>query len=80
MKTIEAVTHRILSLCKEKNITINGLAHLSAVPPSTIKNIVYGVSKNPGITTIKMICDGLDISLIEFFDDDVFKSLEQEIE
>ncbi len=80
MKTTEAVTQRILALCKEKNITINGLAHLSAVPPSTIKNIIYGVSKNPGITTIKMICDGLDISLIEFFDDDVFKSLEQEIE
>lgn len=80
MKTIEAVTQRILVLCKEKNITINGLAHLSAIPPSTIKNIIYGVSKNPGITTIKMICDGLDISLIEFFDDDVFKSLEQEIE
>ncbi|MGN0612847.1 MAG: helix-turn-helix domain-containing protein [Porcipelethomonas sp.] len=80
MKTTEAVTQRILALCKEKNITINGLAHLSAIPPSTIKNIIYGVSKNPGITTIKMICDGLDISLIEFFDDDVFKSLEQEIE
>ena len=80
MKTHEAVTKRIMTLCNEKGITVNGLAHLSAIPPSTIKNIIYGVSKNPGITTIKMICDGLNISLIDFFDDEIFKSLEQEIE
>lgn len=80
MKANEAVAQRIPELCKERNITVNGLANISAITPSTIKNIIYGVSKNPGITTIKMICDGLEISLIEFFDDDVFRSLEQEIE
>ncbi len=80
MKTREAVAKRILNLCEERNITVNGLATLSAVPPSTVKNIIYGVSKNPGIVTIKMICDGFDISLDEFFADEIFKNLQQEIE
>ena len=53
MKTREAVAQRILDLCQERNLTINGLANISAVPPSTVKNIIYGVSKNPGIVTIK---------------------------
>lgn len=79
MITREAVAERILELCKEKGITINGIAYLSAIPPSTVKSIIYGVSKNPGIVTIKMICDGFDISLPEFFDSDLFYDLEQEI-
>ncbi len=79
MITREAVAERILELCKEKGITINGIANLSALPPSTVKSIIYGVSKNPGIVTIKMICDGLDISLPDFFDSDFFYDLEQEI-
>ena len=80
MKIHEAVAHRITQLCQERNITINGLANLSALPPSTVKNIIYGVSKNPGIATIKIICDGLNITLTEFFDDNSFFKLEQEIE
>ena len=80
MKAHEAVAVRIQELCQERNITINGLANMAAVPPSTLKNIIYGISKNPGIATIKMLCDGLDISLVEFFDAEVFRSLEQEIE
>lgn len=79
MVTREAVAARILELCKEKNVTINGIANLSAIPPSTVKNIIYGVSKNPGIVTIKMICDGFNISLPDFFDSDLFYGLEQEI-
>ncbi len=79
MITREAVAERILELCKEKGITINGIANLSAIPPSTVKSIIYGVSKNPGIVTIKMICDGFDISLPDFFDSDFFYDLEQEI-
>ncbi len=79
MITREAVAERILELCKEKGITVNGIAYLSAIPPSTVKSIIYGVSKNPGIVTIKMICDGFDISLPEFFDSDFFYDLEQEI-
>ena len=80
MKAHEAVAVRIQELCRQNKLTINKLANLSAIPPSTIKNIIYGVSTNPGISTIKIICDGLDISLIEFFDADVFRNLEQEIE
>lgn len=79
MVTREAVAARILELCREKNVTINGIADLSAIPPSTVKNIIYGVSKNPGIVTIKMICDGFNISLPDFFDSDLFYGLEQEI-
>lgn len=80
MKTFQAVAQRITELCNERNITINGLANLAAIPPSTLKNIIYGASKNPGITTIKMLCDGLDISLVDFFNDSIFLELEQEIE
>ena len=77
MVTRDAVAERILELCKEKNITINGIANLSAIPPSTVKSIIYGVSKNPGIVTIKMLCDGFNISLPEFFDSNLFYNLEQ---
>lgn len=80
MKTQQAVTDRILELCRERNLTINGLATLAAIPPSTLKNIIYGVSKNPGIVTIKMICDAFEITLEEFFSSELFNSLEQEIE
>lgn len=80
MKTREAVAKRITELCLERNLTINGLATISAVPPSTLKNIIYGISKNPGVVTIKMLCDGLELSLDEFFNSALFKDLEQEIE
>ena len=80
MNTQEAVSTRIVELCWQNDMTINGLATVSAVPPSTLKNIVSGVSKNPGIVTIKKLCDGLNISLIEFFDAPVFRELEQEIQ
>ena len=80
MKVHEAVAKRIMELCYERGITINALANLAAVPPSTLKSIIYGASKNPGITNIKILCDALDITLVEFFDCDVFNELEQEIE
>ena len=79
MDTYTAVKNRILQLLEEKNMSIYKLATESAVPPSTVKNILYGKSKNPGIVTLKMLCDGLDISLIDFFNTQSFESLEQEI-
>ncbi len=79
MNTYTAVKNRILSLCQEKNIAINKLATESGVSPSTLKNILYGKSKNPGVVTIKMLCDGLGISITEFFDTEEFRELEQEI-
>ena len=80
MKTCEAVKNRLLCLCNEKHITLNKLAAESGVSPSTIKNIFYGKSMNPGMVTLKKLCDGLDISITDFFDTDVFRNLEQEIQ
>ena len=80
MNTVEAIQQRILRLCEEQNLTINKLANLSAVPPSSLKNILYGKSQNPKIITIKMLCDGFGITLGEFFATPEFDSLDQEIE
>ena len=79
MNTYTAVKNRILQLLGEKKMSIHKLAMESAVAPSSIKNILYGKSQNPGIVTIKMLCDGFGISLVEFFDTDKFRELEQEI-
>lgn len=77
--TAALVRNRILELCGQKGITINRLAALSALPPSSIKNILYGKSQNPKLLTIKLICDGLEITLGEFFSTPEFDALEQEI-
>ncbi len=74
-----AVKNRILHLCDEHDLTINALSTLAGLPPSSVKNILYGKSKNPKIATIKIICDGLNMSLRDFFDSPEFESLEQEI-
>lgn len=79
MGTYEAVKDRILELCEEKKMTIYKLSVESAVAPSSIKNILYGKSRNPGIVTLKMLCDGFGITLNEFFDTEDFQALEQEI-
>ena len=79
MDTRKAVANRLLQLCEEKRLSVNALARLSAVPPSTLKNIINGGSKNAGVVTLKKLCDGLDISLREFFNDDIFDDIEQEI-
>lgn len=78
MTTRECISKRIRNLCHEHHLSINALANLAGMPPSSVKNIIYGVSKNPGILTIKMICDGLNITLTDFFDSDDFRSLEPE--
>ena len=79
MDTLSAVQNRLLQLCEERAITINKLATLSALPPSSVKNILYKKSKNPKLLTIKMICDGLGITLGEFFSTPEFDALEQEV-
>lgn len=66
-------------LLGERNMSIYKLAMESAVAPSSIKNILYGKSVNPGIVTLKMLCDGFGITLVEFFDTEEFRKLEQEI-
>ena len=79
MDTYTTVINRIVQLCGEKHITINKLATESGMSPSSVKSILYGNSKNPGIVTLKILCDGFGISLYDFFDTDEFKSLEQQI-
>lgn len=79
MDTYTATKNRILQLCGQRNITINKLATISALPPSSIKNILYGRSSDPRLLTIKKICDGLEITLAEFFDTEDFNTLEPEI-
>ena len=80
MKSREAVVLRILELTEKQKITINNLATISAVPPTILKNIIYGHTENPGIVTVAKLCDGLGITLKEFFSADIFDGLEQEIE
>ena len=77
--TYTAVRERLLELLEEKRMSIHKLAMESSVPPSTIKNILYGKSVNPGIVTLKMLCDGMGITLLDFFDAPVFQNLEDEL-
>lgn len=79
MNTKEAIANRILQLCNERNMAINELASISGVSPSTVYSILNEKSKNPGSITIKKLCDGLDITLGEFFNTPEFDALEQEI-
>ena len=79
MNTKNAVTNRIIELCNQKNIAINALANMAGISPSTLYSVLNEKSQNPGIVTIKKLCDGLEISLREFFDADIFDDLEQEI-
>lgn len=79
MDTRAAVANRIEALCSERSITINGLSYISGVSNSTIKGIFYKRSKNPGIVTIKKLCDGFGITLAQFFDTEAFNGLEQEV-
>lgn len=79
MNIKEAVSIRILELCNRKDITINALANISGVTPSTVYGILDEKRKNPGIVSLKILCDGLDISIREFFDSELFDDLEQEI-
>ena len=79
MDTLTAVKNRVLQLCGEYNMSINKLANVCGLPPSSVKNILYGRSQNPKLLTIKKICDGLDITLADFFNTEEFNTLEQEI-
>ena len=75
----EAVKERILELCRERDITINKLSNISGVTQSTVNNIVSGRNNSTTISTIKKLCDGLGITIEEFFHSELFRGLEQEI-
>ena len=79
MNAKDAVARRIQYLCLERDIAVNALANQSGIPPSTIYSMLNKKSQNPGIVSIQKICDGLGISVLEFFDNPLFDDLEQEI-
>ncbi len=79
MNTKAAVAKRIIQLCDERGIAINALANMSGVSPSTIYSMLNEKSQNPGIVSLKKLCDGLEITLREFFDSAIFDDIEQEI-
>ena len=75
----EATKLRIIELCKENKITINKLASISGITQSTLNNIISGRNNSTTISTIKKICDGLNISIQLFFNSSLFDDLEQEL-
>ena len=75
----DATRLRIKELCREKSITVNKLSNLCGITQSTLNNIISGRNNSTTVSTIKKICDGLDITIQEFFDSDIFRDLEQEI-
>jgi transcriptional regulator with XRE-family HTH domain len=80
MTTKKAIEKRIGELCSEHGIAINTLANNAGIPPSTVYSIMGEKSKNPGVVSIKKLCDGINITLRQFFDSDIFDDLEQEDE
>lgn len=79
MNVNEAIAQRILQYCNERNISINKLANLSMLTQSTLNNIVNSYTKDVKLLTILRICAGLEISLVDFFDCDLFKNIDLDL-
>ena len=79
MNTSEVIVDRIYALCKESGTSVNRLSTISGMTQSTVSDTANGITRNPGVITIKKLCDGLDITLGEFFSTKEFDELEQEI-
>lgn len=75
----EAVRARILELCQERGISVNHLSMICGITQSTLNNIISGRNRGTTVSTIQKICDGLEISITEFFSSDLFAHIEQEI-
>lgn len=80
MRVNEAVKTRILELCQQNHITLNKLSTLCGITQSTLNNIISRQNATTTVSTIKKICDGLDITIIDFFSSPIFDNLEQEIQ
>lgn len=78
MTLSEAIVKRILDLKNEKNISTNKLATLSGLAQPTVRDVLYGLSKAPKINTLLHICEGLNITLRDFFDDPIFENVVDE--
>ena len=79
MELKEVITNRILALCQQRGISVNKLCNMSGVTQSTVNNIINRKNNTTPVSTIKKLCDGLDITLGEFFSTEEFDRLEQEI-
>lgn len=75
----EAIVLRMKNICRDMNITYNELAVRAGVTPSTVYSMMDSRRKDLSVITLKKLCDGLDMTITEFFNDDIFKTLEQEI-
>ena len=82
MRTIikDAIVERFQQLCKERNISYTELARLAGISPSTVYSMLEPERREVGVATVKKLCDGLDLSIIAFFDCDIFRNLPPEIE
>lgn len=78
MRISEAISKKLNKICKERNISVNKLASMSLLTQSTVQHLVNGDSKNPKLLTIIRICDGLEMTLQEFFADDLFRNMDRE--
>lgn len=76
----DAVTKRLQDICNKRNICYNELATRSGVTPSTVYSLMDEKRRDLSVITLKKLCDGLDMTITEFFDDDIFITLEQEIQ
>ncbi|MEG1013809.1 MAG: helix-turn-helix transcriptional regulator [Clostridia bacterium] len=79
MTISDAVVRRILELCDERSLTINGISNVAGVTQSTVSDIVNQKTNNAGVSTLKKLCDGFGITIREFFDNPVFDDVEQEV-
>ncbi len=79
MTVSKAVIFRILELCRQNDITLNKLSTICGITQSTLNNIVSGRNNSTTVSTIKKICDGLEITILDFFTSPLFENLEQEI-
>ncbi len=75
----EAVKERILELCRQQNLSVNKLCSMSGITQSTVNNIVSGRNHSATVSTIQKLCDGLGITIEEFFHSELFRDLEQEV-
>ena len=79
MTVKDAVVHRFQQLCAEKGIKTNELATRSGMTPSTVYSMMDSRRRDLSIITVKKLCDGLGITITDFFTSDLFRDLEQEI-
>lgn len=78
MKISEAMSKKLLKICEERGISVNKLANMCCLTQSTVQNIIEGNSTNPKLLTVVRICEGLEIFLSEFFDDELFSNIDRE--